>query len=98
MADVVAAEGPNLANMQAFPNLQIEAFPATDLDPKKNAGCSGSPIEPGIWQYRQQTLLYKITWSGNKATISEAQSIPFSKTYRADGCPRSFKRFSGALD
>src|SRR5215471_6965290 len=35
MADVVAAGGPNLSNMQALADLHIEAFPATELDPEK---------------------------------------------------------------
>jgi hypothetical protein len=81
MADVVAADGPNLAHMQAFPDLHIEAFPATELDPEK------APDGPAVLLNREfgnsagKLYLYKITWSGKKATISDVQTIPLSRTY-----------------
>src|SRR5262249_55160235 len=34
-ADATAPGGPSLANLQTFSNLEIECFPATDLDPDK---------------------------------------------------------------
>jgi hypothetical protein len=81
MADVVAARGPNLAHMQVFPDLHIEAFPATELDPDK------APDGPAVLLNREfgnsagKLYLYKITWSGKKAAISGAQTIPLSRTY-----------------
>ena len=35
--DLIAAGGPNLADVQMFKDLEIESFPATDLDPDKAA-------------------------------------------------------------
>src|SRR5262249_42140973 len=37
IADAIAAGGPSLAHLQTFSNLEIECFPATDLDPNKPA-------------------------------------------------------------
>jgi hypothetical protein len=92
MADVVAADGPKLSHLQAFPDLEIEAFPATDLDPKK------APDAPAVLLHREfgntasKLYLYKITWSGQKASISEAQSIPLGKTYQSpNGLSRQFQ-------
>jgi hypothetical protein len=83
MTDVVAAGGPNLANMQAFADLEVEAFPATDPDPRK------APDAPAVLLHREfgntasKLYLYKITWSGKRASISKAQAIPLSKTYQS---------------
>jgi hypothetical protein len=92
MKDVVAADGPNLANMQAFKDLEIEAFPATDLDSGK------APDAPAVLLHREfgdtasKLYLYKITWSGKKASISEAQSVPLSRTYRSpNGISKQFQ-------
>jgi hypothetical protein len=91
MADVVAAGGPNLSNMRAFPDLEIECFPATDLDPEK------APDGPAVLLHREfgdtasKLYLYTITWSGKKASISKARSIPLGKTYQSPN--GSSKRF-----
>jgi hypothetical protein len=92
MKDVVAADGPNLANMHAFKDLEIEAFPATDLDSSK------APTSPAVLLHREfgdtasKLFLYKITWEGKKASISEAQAIPLSKTYRTpNGASKLFQ-------
>jgi hypothetical protein len=92
MKDVVAAGGPDLVNMQTFPDLEIEAFPATDLDSSK------APDAPAVLLHREfgdtagKLYLYKITWSGNKASISEAQPIPLSRTYRSpNGSSKQFQ-------
>ena len=83
MADVVAGNGPNLSNMQALTDLEMEAFPATDLNPQK------APDAPAVLLHREfgdtasKLYMYKITWSGKKASISRAQSIPLSKTYQS---------------
>lgn len=81
MADVVAIGGPNLTHMQALAALQIEAFPATDLDPNK------APDGPAVLLNREfgntaaKLYLYRITWSGKKASVSKVQTIPLSRTY-----------------
>jgi len=91
MEDIVAADGPNLSNMQALRDLEIESFPATDLDAKK------APDAPAVLLHREfgntasKLYMYKITWSGKKASISKAQSIPLSKTYQSPN--GSSKRF-----
>jgi hypothetical protein len=92
MADVVAADGPVLTNMKEFAGLEIEAFPATDLDPKK------APDAPAVLLHREfgntagKLFLYKITWSGKDARISKAQSIPLSKTYQSpNGLSKQFQ-------
>src|SRR5262249_5992962 len=46
MSDVVAADGPDLANMQPLADLEVEAFPATDLDAKK------APDAPAVLLHR----------------------------------------------
>ena len=81
MADVVAADGPNLAHMQALPDLHIEAFPATELDPDKAADGPAVLLNREFGNSAGKLYLYKITWSGKKATISDAQTIPLSRTY-----------------
>ncbi|HEY7158052.1 MAG TPA: hypothetical protein VH575_29130, partial [Gemmataceae bacterium] len=70
----------------------IEAFPATDLDPKK------APDAPAVLLHREfgntasKLYMYKITWSGKTASISKAQSIPLSKTYQSpNGASRQFQ-------
>lgn len=92
MADVVAADGPNLAHMQAFPDLQIESFPATDLDAKKAPEAPAVLLNREFGDTASKLYLYKITWSGKKATISNAQSIPLSKTYPSpNGSSKKFQ-------
>ena len=92
MGDVVDADGPDLANMQTFADLEIEAFPATDLDSRK------APDAPAVLLHREfgntagKLYLYKITWSDKKASISKAQSIPLSKTYQSpNGASKQFQ-------
>jgi hypothetical protein len=81
IADAVVADGPSLAHLQTFSKLEIECFPATDLNPKK------APDAPVILLHHEfgnsfaRMFLYKITWAGNKASISKMQTIPLSKTY-----------------
>jgi hypothetical protein len=85
MADVTASGGPNLDHMQALVDLQIEAFPATDLNPGKR------PDEPAVLLNREfgntasKLYLYRITWSGTKASVSKVQTIPLSRTYLSAG-------------
>jgi hypothetical protein len=92
MKDVVAADGPDLANMQTFKDLHIEAFPATDLDSGKAADAPAVLLNREFGDTAGKLYLYKITWSGKKASISEAQSIPLSKTYQSpNGASKQFQ-------
>jgi hypothetical protein len=92
MADVVAADGPTLSNMQEFAGLEVEAFPATDLNPKK------APDDPAVLLHREfgntagKLFMYKLTWANKKASISAAQAIPLSKTYQSpNGLSKQFQ-------
>lgn len=83
IADATSADGPVLANAQSFTKLHFMAYPAMDINPNK------APDAPAILMNNEfngfvgsgKLYLYKITWSGNKASISEAQTIPLSKSY-----------------
>jgi hypothetical protein len=92
MADVVAADGPSVAHMQSFADLEIEAFPATDLDPRKAPDAPAVLLNREFGNTASKLFMYKITWSGKKASISRAQSIPLSKTYQSpNGASRKFQ-------
>jgi hypothetical protein len=82
-SDVIAAQGPILDNVQSFTNLEIESFPATDLDPNKPADAAEILLNREFGNSFSKMYLYKITWSGKKATISKAQSITLSRTYQS---------------
>lgn len=81
--DLVAAGGPDLSHVRVFTDLELESFPATDLNPDK------SPDAPEVLLCHEfastgsfgKLYMYKITWSGKTAAISEAQEIPLAKTY-----------------
>lgn len=79
--DAIAPEGPNLAHMQALPNLEIECFPATDLDPDKAPNAPEFLLNREFGNSFSKLQLYRITWSGKSAHISPMQSIPLSTTY-----------------
>jgi hypothetical protein len=84
--DLVAADGPNLTNATLFPGIEIESFPATDLDPDKLADapelllCHEFPV--GNVKF-SRLFMYKITWAGKTASISKVQDIPLSRAYIA---------------
>ena len=81
MADAVAIGGPNLTHMQALANLQIEAFPATDLDPNKAPNAPAVLLNREFGNTAAKLYLYKITWSGKKASVSKVRTIHLSRTY-----------------
>jgi hypothetical protein len=92
MSDVVAAGGPDLSNMQAFPGLEIEAFPATDPDPDTPPGAPAALLHREFGDTASKLFLYRITWAGKKASISAAQPVPLSRTYRSpNGSSRLFQ-------
>jgi hypothetical protein len=80
-ADVLAPDGPDLANLQSFSNLEIESFPATDIDPNKSADAPEILLNREFGNSFSKMFLYKVTWSGKTATISRVQSIPLGRTY-----------------
>jgi hypothetical protein len=82
-ADAIAPGGPRLANLQSFSELEIESFPATDLDPAKPEGAPEILLNREFGDAFSQMYMYKLTWSGGKATLSLAQTIPLGKRYVA---------------
>ena len=82
-ADAVAAGGPSLAHLRTFANLEIECFPATDLDPDKPADAPEVLLNREFGNSFSRLHLYRITWAGNTASISDLQTIPLSRTYQS---------------
>ena len=81
IADAIAADGPSLAHLQTFSKLEIECFPATDLNPNKTADAPAILLHHEFGNSFSKMFMYKITWAGSKALISKMQTIPLSKTY-----------------
>src|SRR5262249_1416456 len=84
-ADLIAASGPDLSHLQAFADLEIESFPATDLDSGKAPGAPEVLLSKEFGNVAGKLYLYKITWSGPRATISDVQTILLTRTYSAPG-------------
>jgi hypothetical protein len=82
-ADVIAAEGPGMDNVQSFKNLEIESFPATDLDPNKAPDAPELILNREFGNSFSKMYLYRLTWDGKTATLSKAQVIPLSRTYQS---------------
>jgi hypothetical protein len=80
-ADLIASDGPDLSHLQALADLEIESFPATDLDPDKVPGAPEVLLNKEFGNDAGKLYMYKITWSGTKASISDVQTIPLSMTY-----------------
>jgi hypothetical protein len=80
-ADAIAAGGPSLAHLQTFTNLELDSFPATDLDPHKRADAPEIVLNREFGNSFSKLYLYRITWAGMTASISKAQTIPLSQTY-----------------
>jgi hypothetical protein len=81
--DAIAADGPSLAHLQTFANLEIECFPATDLDPDKPADAPEVLLNREFGNSFSKLHMYKITWAGKTASISKLQTISLSKTYQS---------------
>ncbi len=75
--------GHVLANVQSFTNLEIESFPATDINPKKSADAPELILNREFGNSFSKMYLYQLTWSGKTATLSKAQIIPLSRTYQS---------------
>jgi hypothetical protein len=82
-ADAIAPGGPSLAHLQTFRDLEIESFPATDLDPNKPADAPEILLNREFGNSFSKMYLYRITWAGRSASISKAQTIPLGRTYVA---------------
>ncbi len=82
-ADAIAPGGPSLAHLQTFSDLEIECFPATDLDPNKPADAPEILLNREFGNSFSKLYLYRITWAGTSASISKVQTIPLSRTYVA---------------
>jgi hypothetical protein len=80
-ADLLAPNGPDLSHMQAFPDLEVESFPATDLNPNKSPDAPEVLLNKEFGNVAGKLYMYKITWSGTKASISDVRIIPLSTTY-----------------
>jgi hypothetical protein len=80
-ADLIASDGPDLSHLQVFADLEIESFPATDLDPGKAPGDPEVLLNKEFGDVAGKLYMYKITWSGTRASISAVQTIPLSRTY-----------------
>jgi hypothetical protein len=80
-AELISPNGPDLSHLQAFADLEIESFPATDLDPGKAAGAPEVLLNKEFGNVAGKLYMYKITWSGTKASISDVQTIPLRRTY-----------------
>jgi hypothetical protein len=80
-ADLIASNGPDLSNLQTFADLEIESFPAMDLDPDKAPHAPEVLLNKEFGNVADKLHMYKITWSGTKASISGVQTIPLSRTY-----------------
>jgi hypothetical protein len=81
-ANAIAPDGPVLTHAQTFPKLIYAAVPATDLDPNKAADAPAVLLNNEFGGPTCNKLyLYKITWSGQKASLSDAQAIPLSRAY-----------------
>jgi hypothetical protein len=81
--DAVAPGGPVLTHGQIFTKLQFSTMPAMDIDPNKATDVPevllANEFSSGTCD---RLYLYRITWSGPTAVISDVQTIPLSRTYQ----------------
>ncbi|GIX04575.1 MAG: hypothetical protein KatS3mg114_0444 [Planctomycetaceae bacterium] len=80
--DAVAERGPVLGRAQTFTGLYMSTMPATDPDPCKPRD---APAVLLANEYLEGTCselyLYRINWSGQQASITEAQTVRLHRTY-----------------
>jgi len=80
--DVLADGGPVLTRAQTFKDLQFSTMPATDPDADKPADAPAILLANEFFGGTCDRLyLYKVTWSGAKAGISDVQTIALSRKY-----------------
>jgi hypothetical protein len=81
--DLIGPDGPSLKNLATFQKLEHDSFPATDLNPIKAPGDPEVLLNKEFGDDCGKLYLYKITWKGKTASISEKQVIPLSRKYRS---------------
>jgi hypothetical protein len=81
-ADLIASNGPDLTHLQSFPDLEIESFPAMDLNPDKASDAPEVLLNKEFGNVAGKLYMYKIRWSGMRASISDVQTIALSRTYQ----------------
>lgn len=89
-ADILAADGPDLSRAILFKDLEVESFPATDLNPAKTLAepeaflCKQFPHGQSATGPITNLCLYRIAWSSpTSAAMSAVQYIPLRRTYYA---------------
>lgn len=81
--DLLAPQGPILANVTTFTGLEHDSFPATDLNPDKAPGDPLVILNKEFGDDCGQLYMYKIAWQGKTASISDKQVIPLRRKYRS---------------
>src|SRR5262245_4722809 len=80
--DVLAEDGPVLTRARTFEGLQFSTMPATDPDADKPADAPAVLLANEFAKGTCSRLyLYKITWSGEKASISGVQTVELGRKY-----------------
>lgn len=82
-ADLLAPGGPDLTHLTPFTRLEHDSFPATDLNPGKAPGDPHVILNKEFGDDCRQLYMYKITWQGRTASLSEKQVIPLGRKYRS---------------
>lgn len=80
--DALARGGPVLTNATNFPALQFSSMPALDFDPNKPADAPTVLLTNEFNGVCDQLYMYKISWTGLKARLSDLQIIPLKNTYQ----------------
>ena len=82
-ADAIASGGPILTHAQILSKLRYAAFPAVNVAPQQPENSSAVLLHNEFTEQPtcSKLFLYRIKWAGAKASISEVQTIPLSKTY-----------------
>jgi hypothetical protein len=80
--DVLADGGPVLTRARTFEGLQFSTMPAMDPDADKPADAPAILLANEFATGTSGRLyLYKITWSGEEASLSDVQTIGLSRKY-----------------
>ncbi len=81
-SDAIAPGGPVLTHASNFPSLQFSSMPATDLDPNKAADAPTILLTNEFDGICDKLYLYRITWSGLTASLSDLQIVPLKNVYQ----------------
>lgn len=80
--DAIAADGPILTRASNFPAVQFSSMPAMDLDPNKPTDAPQVLLTNEFDGICDKLYLYRITWTGPKASLSELQIVPLANAYQ----------------